>query len=345
VRPIVPRSRLVRGALVAAVALVLVALAVWQGPDLGVVGAAFGAVEWRWVAAAAALNVTSAVLRSLAWKVVLDQALPGPHLRWRTVFSAFSVGLLANVAAPGRLGELARVPVLTRHVGRRRGTWATIVGTIFAHRLFDVAAAIPLVILVVFTARLPDWAARGIAIAFGVGIGLGIAGLFLARWRRAPLREEPGRVRRLLAMARQGLAVLRTPAASLFALYFQILAWTVQLLAVWVAFRAFQIEAPLTAAALVLVMVNVALLFPLWPGNFGLVQVAVALPLLAYGVSYAHGFGFGIGLQAIEASVGVGLGLASLTREGVSFAMLRRMPEVRERQARERIAVESRRLP
>ena len=339
----VPRSRLARASLVAAVAALLVALAVWQGPDVGVVGPAFGAVEWRWVAAAVALNVLSVALRSLAWKVVLDQALPAPPPRWRTVFSAFSVGLLANVAAPGRIGELARVPVLIRHVPRRRGTWATIIGTIFAHRLFDVAAAVPLVVFVLFTARLPDWAARTFAIALGVGIGLGVAGLLLARRHRTPLREEPGRVRRLLAMARQGLAVLRSPAPAVFALYFQVLGWTVQLFAVWVAFRAFQIDAPLAAAALVLVMVNAALMFPLWPANFGLVQVAVALPLLAYGVSYAHGFGFGIGLQAIEASVGVGLGLGSLTREGVSFAMLRRMPEMRERG--EQIAVEGPRLP
>ena len=344
-RPPVPRSRLGRAALVVAVAVALVGLAMWHGPDLGVVGAAFGAVEWRWVVGAAALNVLSATLRSVAWKVVLDQALPPPRPRWRTVFSAFSVGLLANVAAPGRLGELARVPVLTRHLGRGRGTWATIVGTIFAHRLFDVAAAVPLVVFVVFTARLPDWALRALAIAFGVGIGLAVAGLLLARRRRTPLSEEPGRVRRLLAMARQGLAVLRSPAPAVFALYFQVLGWTMQLFAVWVAFRAFQIDAPLAAAALVLVMMNAALLFPLWPGNFGLVQVAVALPLLAYGVSYAHGFGFGIGLQAIEASVGVGLGLASLMREGVSFAMLRRMPEVRESERGEQIAVESPRLP
>ena len=51
---------------------------------------------------------------------------------------------------------------------------------------------------------------------------------------------------------------------------------------------------------------NVAMLFPLWPGNIGLVQAAVALPLVSYGVPYAKGFAFGIGLQAIEMSVGVG---------------------------------------
>ena len=90
---------------------------------------------------------------------------------------------------------------------------------------------------------------------------------------------------------------------------------------------AFRIDEPLAAAALVLVLMNVATIFPLWPGNFGLVQAAVALPLVSYGIAYPHGFAFGIGLQAIEASVGVGVGVIFLAREGLSFAMLRHMPD------------------
>ena len=70
---------------------------------------------------------------------------------------------------------------------------------------------------------------------------------------------------------------------------------------------------------------NVAGIFPLWPGNVGLLQAAVALPLVSYGVPYAQGFAFGIGLQAIEMSVGVGVGFIFLAREGISFAVLRGM--------------------
>ena len=66
---------------------------------------------------------------------------------------------------------------------------------------------------------------------------------------------------------------------------------------------AFHIHEHLAAAGLVLVLINVATTFPLWPGNFGLVQIAVVFPLVNYGVDYARGFAFGIGLHAIEASV------------------------------------------
>jgi hypothetical protein len=91
--------------------------------------------------------------------------------------------------------------------------------------------------------------------------------------------------------------------------------------------RAFGIHAPLPAAALVLLLLNVAILFPLWPGNVGLYQAAVAAPLIRYGVATTLGVAFGVGLQAIEASVGIGIGMIFLAREGLSYAILKEMPE------------------
>ena len=333
----VPRTRAARLALIVPPAVGLAALALWRGPDAGIVGDAFSAVAWEWVVVAVAINLLSVIVRSLAWKIVVDNAVVPPHPALRTVFSAFCVGLLANAALPGRVGELARVAVLTRRMRRRPGTWATIVGTVFAHRLFDLVASVALVVFVLYAARIPGWAVPGLAIALGIGLGLLIAALLLARRHHRLALDELGRVRRVLRMAQYGLAVLKKPAPAVAALFFQLLGWTAQLFAVWSSFRAFGIEGSIPAAALVLVLMNLATMFPLWPGNVGLLQAAVALPLLSYGVSYPHGFAFAIGLQVIEASVGVGLGLLFLAREGFSFAMLRRMPEVTEVELDERV--------
>ena len=79
------------------------------------------------------------------------------------------------------------------------------------------------------------------------------------------------------------------------------------------------------------VLMNVATVFPFWPGNVGLVQARSRLPLAAsYGVAYARGVAFGLGLQAIEMSVGIGVGLIFLAREGLSYAILRNMPNASE---------------
>jgi uncharacterized protein (TIRG00374 family) len=327
----IPRSPAVRLAILAVVVAIAVWLVIWHGPDTSRVADAFEAVSWTWVAIAVGLNLLSVVVRTSSWRVIILQAIPKPWPSWRVVFSAFCVGLLGNVALPGRVGELARVAVITRHLRRRPGTWATIVGTVFAHRLFDVVAATGLVVYVLYTSRIPDWAKPALAVVIGVGLGLLIAAFMVARRYPQPTQEAPesaGAVRRLIAMARAGLTVLRRPAPAVWALCFQLLGWTAQLFAVWAAMVAFQIHAGVHAAALILLLMNVVTLFPFWPGNVGLLQAAIAFALLSYGVAYPHGFAFGIGLQAIEASVGVGLGLFYLAHEGFSFAMLRRMPEV-----------------
>jgi uncharacterized membrane protein YbhN (UPF0104 family) len=228
---------------------------------------------------------------------------------------------------PGRIGELARVAVLDRKLPRRKGNWATLVGTVFGHRVFDLVPVLLLILYVVTTAKIPAWAATSLLLFVSIGIGLATFAFVSARRPYAMHLDGIGAVRRLVTMARQGLGVMRSPLGASVAVFFQISGWVYQLLAVWTAMRAFHIHAPLPAAAVVLLLMNVATVFPVWPGNVGLVQVAIAAPLAAsYGVAYAHGVAFGFGLQAIEASVGIGVGLLFLAREGLSFAMLRVMP-------------------
>ncbi|HUZ80743.1 MAG TPA: lysylphosphatidylglycerol synthase domain-containing protein, partial [Gaiellaceae bacterium] len=184
-----------------------------------------------------------------------------------------------------------------------------------------------LVVWVLLTAKIPGWALTSIAAVLALGIVLFVAAILLARRGHRDALEGLGPVRQLLARARLGLAVMRSPVAAATAASFQFAGWFCQLLAVWSAMFAFHIHAHLAAAGLVLVLINVATIFPLWPGNFGLVQIAIAFPLVNYGVPYARGFAFGIGLQAIEASVGVGVGLIFLAREGLSYATLKTMED------------------
>jgi len=309
----------------------LAGVAVWRAPDLDIVGGAFTEVGWLWVAAAIGANLASVAVRAVAWHIVLNEALPRPHPRHRHVFSAFCVGLLGNAVLPGRVGEVARMAVLARHVPHGRTTWASIFGSTFAHRLFDVPPTIGLVIYVIVSSRIPRWALPGVEIVLALGGALLVAALVLAwRHRRAgpTSLDELSRVRRLWLMAVRGLRVLHSPSRALAASVFQLLGWTAQVLAVYLALRAFRIEEPIAAAALVLLVANIALAFPLWPGSIGLFQAGVALALVPYGIAYRHGFAYGIGLQAIEISVGVGLGLLYLAREGISFAMLKHMPRV-----------------
>jgi uncharacterized protein (TIRG00374 family) len=323
----VPQSLAARIAVGALLMAGVVALFVWRGPSFRAIGTAFTSVVWEWVIVAIAFNLLSVVARALAWSTVIRQAMPPPYPRPMTVFSAFSVGLFANAVLPGRIGELARVAVLVRKLPRRKGLWATLVGTVLAHRVFDIVPVMLLILYVIITAKVPAWAITILLGVVGVGVGLFTFTVVSARTDHGTRLDGVGAVRRVLAMARQGLGVMRSPVGMALAISFQIAGWVCQLLAVWTAMRAFHIHAPLPAAGVVLLVMNVVTIFPFWPGNIGAVQLAIAAPLSAsYGVAYARGVAFGFGLQAIEASVGIGVGLVFLAREGLSLAMLKVMP-------------------
>ena len=127
------KAKWIRAALVLVAFAGMIAFFVWHGPDWGLVADAFRFVAWQWVVAAIALNLLSVIARAGAWNKVIEQAIPAPP-PFRAVFSAFGVGLFANAILPGRIGELARVAVLSRRIEeeRRADTWATLLGTVFA---------------------------------------------------------------------------------------------------------------------------------------------------------------------------------------------------------------------
>src|SRR5579862_4784057 len=183
-----------------------------------------------------------------------------------------------------------------------------------------------LILYVISTATIPTSARASLVAVITVGVCL-FAIAYVGG--RRPGHREPealGQMRRWLAMGRAGLHVMRSPGATALAIFLQILGWTCQLFAVYTAMRAFDIHAPLPAAGVVLLLMNVVTIFPFWPGNVGIVQVTLASALTGYGVAYAVGVAYAFGLQAIEASVGIGVGLIFLAREGLSLAMLRVMP-------------------
>ena len=303
--------------------LAAVGLVLWlRGPDWNSVYHAFDFVVWRWIAVAVLINFASVVARAIAWHLVVNHALPKPHPRHRIVFAAFCVGLLGNAVLPARAGEIARVAVLRRRLPHGRGTTATLVGTVFAHRLFDLFPVLVLVGYTLETAKIPRWALTSIELFVAIGLAMLLFAVVSARRGNRPVLDEVGRARRLLAMAQRGLAVMKRPTAAAGATLFQTIGWTLQLFAVYTVMKAFDFGT-VPAAALVLVLMNVATVFPFWPGNIGLLQAAIAVPLLQYGVAYGTGFAYGLALQAVEMSVGVGLGLAFLAREGLSFANLR----------------------
>jgi uncharacterized membrane protein YbhN (UPF0104 family) len=272
-----------------------------------------------WIALACAVYLSAVFAMAGRWRAVLRPL--APLVSQTEAFQGMVVGFATSIVVPARGGELARAEWLGRRTGLPR---ATILGSILldhivaATGLFTTVAFLPLVL------DFPAWLNSGIALALGVfatAVGL----VFFVRPRpgrpalggtSVPQGKVVAAVGGFLARARLGLTAVSDRRALARSYGAALVAWLLEILVVYCALRAFDIQVPLGVSALVLVGVNVAMVVPFAPpANFGTVEVGATLALLEYGVSKEHALAFALVyhlLQVLPIGVG-GLVLASRT--------------------------------
>ena len=183
---------------------------------------------------------------------------------------------------------------------------------------------------------LPGGNAAGVASVLAVP--LAIVALVLAGPRLLALAQRSRSERiarwanvlaRLLNLARQGLRVFGRPRFGVSAIALQLLAWTLQWLSCYTVILALGLDADITAAAAILLAVNVSAILPATPSNVGVFQAACLVVLSAYGVGTAAAVAYGIILQAVEVVTALALGIPALLAEGLSWEDIRsaRQPE------------------
>ena len=330
-----PRRRLQRRAGIVVAAVLLAAILAFALSRLGLhrIGHALASASPGWIALALGLMSLSLLLRAASWHEVLRAALPRIPIPWAPVVRATMIGVMGSAVVPGRVGEAARVVVITRRLeGSNRRQLPVVAGTVFSQTLINLLALAILAGVTFTSVPLLNGHPAGIALA--IAIPLLIAGLvvggprLLARGERARserIARWSGVLARLLALARQGLVVFARPRYGSTAVGAQLLAWALQWLACYMVLLALGLEhkAGLDAAAAVLLAVNVSAVLPATPSNVGVFQAACLVVLAAYGVGGGPGLAYGIILQAVEVLTALALGVPALLGEGLTWRDIR----------------------
>jgi phosphatidyl-myo-inositol alpha-mannosyltransferase len=310
--------------------LALAAVAV-ERIGLSRVGHALLSVNLAWVAGALALMCSSLLLRAESWFAVLRAA--GAPVRRGDARRGTMIGVLVSATLPGRLGEPARAVVLSRRLGGARAWLSTVAGTVFAQTLLNIAALALLAAGALAGTKLFQGHLGAVALALLVPIAIAGAVVGAPPLLRRLSRSRLKFVRRPAELSvsqienlRRGLRVFRRLGSAFHAGGAQLSAWTLQWLSCYTLLRAFglQHEAGLSAAASVLLAVNVTAILPATPSNVGIFQAACVLVLAAYGVGKGAGLAYGIVLQAIEVTTALLLGLPALLKEGLLWGDIRR---------------------
>lgn len=301
----------------------LLALAVGK-VDLDGVAAALGRAKLGYVILAQITVFVGLGLRSVRWQRLLQAG--ETQVGHGLLIPSLLVGQMLNTLLPTRLGELSRVQV----VGKRGPGRAFVLGTVVVEKFFDMAAYILLLLVLVVLAPLPAWARPGVTgfviTAGALFVVLAVAGFnrgrLLALLEDHSLPVMPKKWQAALARRVQAgmvsMTVLGRWQTVAGLLGWSLLIWGIGVLTNQLLFMALDMDLPVAASILLLVVLQVSVALPSTPGTIGIFESLCVFTLAVYGVDRTLGLSYGLLLHAVAFLLNTLLGLFFMWRLGLS---------------------------
>ncbi|MCX5744407.1 MAG: lysylphosphatidylglycerol synthase transmembrane domain-containing protein [Proteobacteria bacterium] len=333
--------------LLSALMLSLCLWLVWPGAgDRHELANAFARLEWSsfapYLAAYLGLQIVVHICRSVRWNNLL--APLGVRVPTGPLLAISSVGFMAILALPVRLGEFVRPGLIRKHGVSASGA----LGTVAVERIVDGLLISLLVFAAFFMKRGPDapgWMMPTAYAALGV-FSAALVFLVFALWRAEPtvkfclrltlLPRLAPRISRaieakLLEMIR-GLSVLKDKKNLAIFMVWSFVYWIANGLGVWILARAFGLDLSMWAGLAVMGLVGVGISLPNAPGLVGQFQWFTLLGLSVYlgpdvmtkGTElHVTCLAYAITQHLLQVTWYVGMGALGLATPWVSLADLR----------------------
>ena len=298
---------------------------VWWLVGLGGAGLAlkfFVGFPWRvtfaalldaspWLLAVAfVVHLSSLVAKGWAWHLILKPV--APH-SWRAAQEANLVGAAVNDLSVAVAGEVARVHLIARQSGVPVGA---AVSSVVWTRVAEALALAVFLVMAPSVLQLEPWLR-----ALQVGVGLGLVVVLLLAWARGwawLVAQLPAALRARLALLGGMGSGGRLLVPTLLGLW----NWATQWATYHLVLQATHVPVSLAASFTALVAANLGGLLRPTPANVGVVQAALVVGLLPFGVSPERAVAAGLALQGLQVlpvlllgAMVTGWRLLGLTRE------------------------------
>jgi uncharacterized protein (TIRG00374 family) len=306
------------------VGLSVCGLTLWltfRGIDFAGVRATLAGLNYWFVLWGIVSVVLTVGVATVRWRVLLT---PGTGaVAWRPVFESVVVGQMLNIVLPMRAGDFVRAYALGRIEGIATGG---VVATIAIEKAADLLAqGVAMAVLFLYFSVPLGLTGPGRA-SMILGAAALIAGVVATRYGkrtvnwipRLPLVPETYRaiLARHSASTIQGLAALRD--AKAIAALWSLTALTVGLAAStnYLLFKAFGLDVPVSAAFLLLVVLQFGNAPVSTPGNLGVYHYLTVLVLSAFAVDRQVAVGYAVVLYAVALAPKIILGAVIIAVPG-----------------------------
>ncbi|MFL5618877.1 MAG: YbhN family protein [Gemmatimonadaceae bacterium] len=281
-----------RGRFLALLALGGLVVAALQRMDLARAAAQLATVRGQWLVLAIACY--GSILPLWAWQwTLLSPRTPEP--RGRDMLGVVALTSAVLNTTPMLVGEATAVVLLVARAGLDR---AAALSVLAMDQLLVGVAKLCMLALAATVAPLPEWMTRAVLGLLAALLLLGGA-LLLAAWRHADVAGAlthvfPPRLATAVGEFARSLEPLRSPTRGLPAFGLALLKKAAEVTAIVCVQRAFGLPIPISAAIIVLAVLNLATLLPIVPGNVGVFEAAVVLALTRFGITPEQALGVAV---------------------------------------------------
>jgi len=274
------------------------------------------------------------VVRAIRWHYLLR---PIKLATLYNLFAATTIGFMANMLLPARVGELIRAYILGQ---REQISKTAALASVFLERLWDVIILLSFLALLVITRSirreiLVDQRLLGIGyISLGL-IGLIFLSLILIRHKAQPIsdrvatmiapfsRQLAERIRGIINSFTQGLVTLRMDRNLVNIIFWSLTLWITAGLSLHLILFAFDLHLPLPVPFFLLILQAFGVALPSSPGFIGTYHAATVAGLTMLGIPRGQALSVAIVMHASFFIPMVLLGLGLLWMEGISWKQLR----------------------
>jgi hypothetical protein len=280
---------------------------------------------------AVALYFVGTLVRAVRWQ----RLFPGRPLSVRLLFRTLLIGLMVNDVLPGRVGELARVFLLSRNASVPVGVS---VATIVAERVLDGIALTAILGAGVLLSGVGGWLLQ-LALVSTLLFAVAAAGLVWAalvpgpaRWlgyRLAALAPATlaVRLRTVVDGVLDGLRGVTNPVVAVQVIGLSLIAWSIEASMYVVIMEGFHLPGGMAAGLMGASVANLATLVPSSPGYVGTFDFALQSVLVGvFGAPSAEATSYTLVVHAALLVPVVLVGLFFLWRENLTLPELSRRP-------------------
>ena len=275
----------------------------------------------------AAVCILTQIIRSIRWGVLLS---PIKAINQRILFPITSVGFMAIIVAPMRLGEIVRPYLINVKQSVPLGSG---IATILIERSMDLLMLLLFLSVVLSRISLPNWIARGGTVLLGIILleflfiilfmifPEKIKRFFFPITKRFPRRVAKG-FEAFIENIANGFRVISSIKKIIQVFLLSFLVWFFSALAVYLLFSFYKLPLGILEAFAVTTITALGISLPAAPGFIGNFQFACILALSFYGVAKNEAFAFAMVYYFTGIGVNIVLGLIFLPFMNIPFRQM-----------------------